>query len=85
MFRCPHCPDSGTLITCKNAVISRREQNVIIDRAVGEDESHTVVPCRAEFAWNIQGADFESMTVTPSIDASASGHWHGFITSGEIK
>lgn len=30
-------------------------------------------------------ASFESLTVTPSIDGSAGGNWHGFITNGEIK
>jgi hypothetical protein len=29
-------------------------------------------------------ADFASLTVTPSLDGSAGGLWHGFITNGEI-
>jgi len=31
-------------------------------------------------AWSIA-----ELTVTPSIDASASGHWHERITNGEIR
>jgi hypothetical protein len=27
---------------------------------------------------------FENLTLSPSIDCSSSGHWHGFITNGEI-
>lgn len=34
--------------------------------------------------WQREGT-FEDMTITPSIDASAARHWHGFITNGEIR
>ncbi len=45
----------------------------------------TVILCKPEMAWTFQsGADFATMTVTPSLDASAAGHWHGHVTSGEI-
>lgn len=30
------------------------------------------------------GGDFATLRVKPSIDASASGNWHGNITNGEI-
>lgn len=50
-----------------------------------EGAFHDVVDCRADYAWNMIGEDFATMSVTPSIDASASGHWHGFITNGEIR
>ena len=33
------------------------------------------------YRWHPSGG----LTVTPSIDASASGHWHGRITNGEIR
>ena len=35
--------------------------------------------------WQREGETFDSISLTPSIDASESGHWHGFITDGEIK
>ena len=34
--------------------------------------------------WERIGDDFETMTIKPSIDGSASGHWHGHITNGEV-
>jgi hypothetical protein len=44
--------------------------------------------CNSECAWTIEGginnADFDSITVTPSLDGSAGGLWHGLITNGEI-
>lgn len=45
-------------------------------------------PCNTECQWTIDGgieaATFETLTVTPSLDGSAGGLWHGFITNGEI-
>lgn len=38
----------------------------------------------ASHLWNRAGETFETLTLTPSIDASDDGHWHGFITAGEI-
>lgn len=50
-----------------------------------EGSYHDVVDCNPTMAWSRTGDDFESMSVTPSLDASASGHWHGFITGGAIS
>lgn len=35
--------------------------------------------------WERHGDSFENLTLAPSIDASAFGHWHGFIVNGEVK
>ena len=44
--------------------------------------------CNPSHRWTIAGgienASFETMTVTPSLDGSAGGLWHGFITDGNI-
>jgi hypothetical protein len=40
----------------------------------------------AENVWHAEGdTSFETLTLTPSVDASSCGHWHGFITNGEIR
>lgn len=54
----------------------------------GEDAD--VQGCTPGTKWTINGGDlenasFESLTVKPSIDGSAGGLWHGFITNGEIS
>jgi len=36
------------------------------------------------YLWQRTGETFEDMTLSPSIDASNSGHWHGHITNGEV-
>jgi hypothetical protein len=39
-----------------------------------------------EFVWNIAGGDgFENLSLTPSVDASKAGHWHGHVTGGQIQ
>jgi hypothetical protein len=52
------------------------------------DTDH-VQSCKPGIAWSIAGgieaADFATLTVMPSIDGSAGGLWHGFITSGEMR
>lgn len=35
--------------------------------------------------WHREGTGWADLTLTPSVDASKSGHWHGFITGGEIR
>jgi Family of unknown function (DUF6527) len=35
--------------------------------------------------WTLNGQDdFGTLTLTPSVDASASGHWHGWLTRGMV-
>jgi hypothetical protein len=93
VFLCPHCRE--ILLSCKNISLSRFEQRVMFERELGDDWDKKVVPMDPDFKWQIHGpgpivngyqvgVDFDRLTVTPSIDASASGHWHGFITRGEI-
>lgn len=83
IFKCPHC---GTvLLSCKNAAMAEREQYDAFEKVIGEDWNTLVVPCKNEMAWTFSGQDFATLSVTPSLNASASGHWHGFITNGDIQ
>jgi hypothetical protein len=49
------------------------------------------VPLTGLGAWQMSGAaaldevGFATITVTPSIDARSSGHWHGWIVDGRIQ
>jgi hypothetical protein len=82
VFLCPHC--RKTLLSCKNVVMSRHMQFGIFARKLTDDfERANVVPTKPESAWIFEG-DLPGITVKPSIDASALGHWHGHITAGEI-
>jgi len=90
VFYCPHC--RKILLTCKNRAMSEQEQHDIYEKEFGEDWNTLVNPSRPETAWTITGtmpadpqaAFMMDCTVTPSIDASPSGHWHGRIFNGDI-
>ena len=87
-FLCPHCRTEHLL--CKKIALSFKEQakliNGYLNRTPEEEDDWPInfVPMKDSACWSVTG-DFDVMTVTPSIDASASGHWHGFITNGEIR
>jgi hypothetical protein len=91
VFRCPHC--RSVFLSCKNSEMSDAQQCDLFEKEFGEDFNLAVVGCKPDFSWSISGAVpadrsaafIQNLTVTPSIDASASGHWHGFITNGEIR
>lgn len=82
IFLCPHCKKRW--LSCKNVKMSGGAQVTLFRAAVGDANINVVVPTKDEFAWNISTRDFETMTVTPSIDASPSGDWHGHIKNGAI-
>jgi len=82
VFRCPHCPE--VLLSCKNIAMSWNEQYDIFERVFGEHWPMLIVPCKDETAWTFSGTDFNTLSVSPSLNANASGHWHGFISNGEI-
>lgn len=82
IFKCPHCQEIW--LTCTFHPIKISEQFEIF-LPEGQMSGGQVVPSRQDFAWGRSGDDFASLSVTPSVDASASGHWHGFITNGECR
>lgn len=36
------------------------------------------------FQWDRSGDTFDTLTLSPSIDASKLGHWHGHISNGNV-
>lgn len=54
------------------------------DNADADGEFDDWQPCREDFAWKMIGDTFDTLSITPSIDGSAGGLWHGFITNGAI-
>jgi len=63
-----------------------RDQLAAFSALHGEDA--IVQPCNPNAKWQIAGgidaADFATISVTPSLDGSAGGLWHGYITNGQI-
>lgn len=68
-FKCPHCKQTRLGIFFSNPVDGKPPSD-------DYDVNHL---------WHRDGDTFENLTLSPSINASASSHWHGCITNGEIK
>lgn len=68
-FLCPHCRTVRLGVFFHNPMDGKPHTD---DR----DDQHL---------WMRVGDSFDNLTLTPSIDASGSGHWHGFVTGGELK
>jgi hypothetical protein len=78
-FQCPHCPvDKATRlgIAFHHHGRAAMEDQYILAHHGADDTQHI---------WDLDSQDdFATLTLHPSIDASKSGHWHGFITNGVI-
>jgi hypothetical protein len=72
-FECPHC-------RAVRLSVSFHHRG---SEAINDNYIHARSPMTNNI-WTIDGDDFETLTLSPSVDASASGHWHGFIKSGLI-
>lgn len=71
-FLCPHCKEQRIGVSFHHSGREAMEDQYIKARSPSTDH-----------IWSLTGDSFETMTLTPSVDASATGHWHGFITNGE--
>jgi hypothetical protein len=76
-FRCPcdECGGAGAMIV------------VWFENPVDGGPTVPEMPYETETGlssrWNRFGETFETLSLSPSIDASISGHWHGFVTNGK--
>ncbi len=73
-FECPHCRAQRI-----GVVFHHRGHEAMDDTYIRAHSPST------DRIWTADGDTFETLTLSPSVDASASGHWHGFVQNGEIK
>ena len=72
-FECPHCRTQRLGVWFVNPIDGGpKEHELIEDHHMGGPE------------WTRTGTTFDDLSLSPSIDASAFGHWHGYITNGSI-
>jgi hypothetical protein len=75
-FNCPHC-SSDDLHRLGVAV----HQDGLIDP---EPSNPKCWP--PGYVWEMSGGEnWDTLSLTPSVDASQFGHWHGFIKNGNIQ
>lgn len=76
-FLCPHCQKTRLAVCFHHHGFACVEDSYILAHHGADDTQHI---------WDLSGQDdFATLTLSPSVDASSSGHWHGFIASGEIR
>jgi hypothetical protein len=81
VFLCPHC--RAIWMSCALVPLSHMQQRQAFHHIAAEGGQ--VIMCRQGAVWTINGEwGFDLLTVVPSLDASAAGHWHGHIANGEM-
>jgi hypothetical protein len=86
VFRSPS--DQKWFQSCMFKKVPFREQCKLLN-AIGltggdDDWPKNVQTCNPDCAWTHDTDDFATISVTPSLDGSQGGLWHGYITKGEI-
>lgn len=75
-FMCPHCEQIRLAVAFHHSGHAEMDDRYI--KAFYPDSNENI--------WNLEGQEnFETLTLAPSIDASAHGHWHGNITDGRCQ
>jgi hypothetical protein len=87
-FLCPHCKQVRLGVAFANPLDGKLPDPKTgtgrwIIRHVHYTRKFDVPP--GGLFWTRTGTTFKTLTLTPSVDASASGHWHGFITNGVVR
>ncbi len=78
-FDCPHCFELGG----EDRQYARR---LLIWFANPVDGGPPATPSQLPAPrWKRKGETFDVLTLSPSINDSHSGHWHGFIRAGKIE
>lgn len=89
-FLCPHCRLTRLAVFFDVPVCGHPPAAVVrpgdtlqahIDQA---EQGHLMDYHIGRILWHREGDSFETLTLTPSVDASHFGHWHGFITNGDV-
>lgn len=98
IFLCPRCVAKGcanhrlTWLTVTFIALQNRQMRELIEAAIAgypsdfaetNTHEHDVVGCKP-IAWKRDCKVLETISISPSLDAGASGHWHGHIRNGRI-
>lgn len=88
-FDCPHCRTTRLGVWFDVPVsdhppidIARFKETLDCDHPEYQHDLHETHLSGTH--WHRDGDSFENLTLSPSIDASKFGHWHGYVTMGEI-
>jgi hypothetical protein len=71
-FDCPCCRSSRLSVNFRNPI----DPEGLLAKTAWQ---------ASEPAWERSGTSFENLSLLPSIDFTASGHWHGHLMNGEVS
>jgi hypothetical protein len=83
-FLCPHCRSKRIAVMFKPAIDPDRI-NELSPWAMPDAPNPNTGAAKSVNWWARTGDTFANLSLSPSIDASSSGHWHGFITNGVLS
>ena len=85
-FLCPCCRECRIGVPFDVAIGGEKLESIIgRDLTVNlHREQAALANKKNEKHWHREGETFDTLTLPPSIDASQHGHWHGFITNGQV-
>jgi hypothetical protein len=83
-FLCPHCRQIRLAIFFDVPVCSNNPVDITALHRLQADHGYLADHHIGRILWHREGDSFETLTLTPSVDTSHFGHWHGFITNGAI-
>ena len=84
-FLCPHCRAVRLGVQFANPIGAETKPLMTDDEKWHHVHDLGTFEVPPGFLWKRQGETFEDLTLHPSVDASASGHWHGCVTKGEVS
>lgn len=85
-FLCPHCRIVKLAVFFSPTICGRPPVDIDAFHKARWDEAHAHLEDHhvgATIWTRVSGETFDDLTLSPSIDASKWGCWHGFITNGE--
>jgi hypothetical protein len=83
-FLCPHCGTLRLAIFFDVPIMFVVPADLARVHQQQADEGHLADHHIGRILWHRVGETFEELTLTPSVDASHFGHWHGCLTNGAI-
>lgn len=87
-FLCPHCRARRLAVFFDQPICSSPPVDIVAfhrERIRADEHPFDDIHVGAVLWHRAGGETFDTLTLTPSIDASAFGCWHGSITNGKVQ
>lgn len=91
LFLCPHCKEAWLCAPFRNPIDGGQPWEL---RPSPKSLWEVIYPVYLKpgtlmvppgHLWLREGDDFDTLTLSPSVDASRAGCWHGFVRNGEVR